>query len=62
MERMTEYEAAPYLMKMAISNINLNEQRIVQNLTDCLNMKKHLQFFDVSFTSLSPRLMAQVTD
>ena len=41
-------------MKLAFSNMVLNDQRVIINLTDFMNMKKHLQFFDVSFSSVGP--------
>ena len=62
LDHMVNYSASPYLMKLALTNVNLNDDRTVGNLVDTLETKKYLQFLDLSWGGMTPRHLARVTD
>lgn len=49
-------------MKLSLSNNILMSQRTVDLLNDALLSKKHLQYLDLSWGSLGPRGLMQITD
>lgn len=49
------YEKGTRLQKLKLSNINLCDNDIVQNLCDLLDERDYLQHFDISWAKLSPK-------
>ena len=60
-ESLHAHNSAQYLMKLALTDINLANDRIVQSVIDLLHDRKHIQFFDVQNTRLKPRHIYEVT-
>lgn len=48
------------LMRLKLSNINLNHSEIVNNICVIIETKSNLQYLDLSWGSLSPKLLRQI--
>lgn len=50
-----------YLMKLSLTNINLNDQTTVDNLCILFKKKRHLQYLDLSKTCLKPKNLEKIS-
>ena len=53
---------SPFLMKLALTNINLSDMGLTGAVADLLAAKKHLQYVDLSWTCLGPRHLEMITN
>ena len=56
------FSTSPYLMKLALTNNNLSSEKTVVALCDNLAVKKHLQKLDLSWSSLGPYALRDITE
>lgn len=52
---------AQFLMKLALTKVNLSDQRNFKSLLALLKEKKHVQYVDLSFTDLTTRQLSELT-
>ena len=50
-----------YLMKLALTDFNLCNDKIVDTLVDFVHERKHIQFFDITNARLKPRHIYEIT-
>jgi hypothetical protein len=51
-----------YLMKLSLSNIDLNNDKIIESLVIVLQEKLYLQYLDLSSTNLGPSMLEIITN
>ena len=51
-----------YLMKLSLSNIDLNNDKIIESLVIVLQEKLYLQYLDLSSTNLGPSMLETITN
>lgn len=61
MDVLLEPGRAQFLMKLALTQMNLNDAAIVADLIDLMHVRKHLQYVDLSDNKLSPKLIHDLT-
>lgn len=49
-------------MKLKVSNINLNNDGVIENLADLVSNSRILQLFDISWTSISISHLVKITE
>lgn len=61
LEALQARASAQFLMKLALTDINLGSDRVVEMVVDLVHDRKHIQFFDVRNTRLRPKHIYEVT-
>ena len=56
------YDYGKRLMKIKLSNINLNNDKLIENLSDMMSNLRILQNFDISWSSITIKQMVTVTE
>jgi hypothetical protein len=51
-----------YLMKLSLSNIDLNNDKIIESLVIVLQEKLYLQYLDLSSANLGPSMLEIITN
>lgn len=60
-EHLALRDTSPYLMKLALTNLDLSSDMVFESILEVLASKKHLQYVDVSWGTLGPRQLQRLS-